>query len=243
MKFDDAMCVPPSSVTGSCAIGIDQRFGSWDVAVGEMVRTTSGRVIPRLVFYGKIPGEEEALAVMTKYRVVVGMGDVRPEAAAMHRLQNMADKARIRFYLAQYSTAISAVEMTLNSKEDLLTLERTMTLDNVYLQVSTATGIAFPQNVKDIGGGSFIKEMCASTKLPVLWHGQHWSRWSEGGIDDHAMHAINYMLQAIQIGKLHLHRDTNLMAVRGTVESTLEQNYDDESDDVKLWGGGIILEA
>ena len=249
MRITDGMGLPPKTIKGPCISGIDVRFNSWDICCADVIRPDFDRYVARIVFYGKLKDEDEALFVMRQYKVVCAVGDTRPEASAMARLQKAAAKERIQFYRAQYATSPSTVEATLNTKERLVTLERTMSLDNVYFATSTGLGIALPQNYKEICGGAFLREMTASNRVPVIWHGEQWSRWTEGGAADHAMHAVNYCLQAIRLGKLHLARGMDIMASRGEMASSLDDNLDDE-DDRPIWGderedhsGGVVLEA
>src|SRR6185437_11010182 len=124
-----------------------------------------------LVFYGNLQDGDECLKIMTEYKVAMALGAARPDSTHMVRVQKDAEKQHINFWRAQYNGSPSVVEITKNEKEKLLTLERTMSLDGVFYAISTALGLAIPQNLREICGnvtgadGGFVKEICASTRI------------------------------------------------------------------------------
>src|SRR6185312_7053570 len=98
------MGVPPQMVRSACAAGVDVRFGSYDLAIGCVERPAHDRFVTKLVFYGKVPDDEAVMFLMQQYRVVCGVGDARPDATVMARLQTAARKKHIQFWRAQYGT-------------------------------------------------------------------------------------------------------------------------------------------
>jgi hypothetical protein len=247
-----AMGINPAKVKGPCAAGIDVKYTKLSLSICQPVRPDPERCIPQLVFYGELPDAENCLEVMKAYRCIGAVGDARPDPTPMVRLAAAAQKLHIDFHRTQYNTAPSNIEMTVNSKERLLTLERTMTLDNVFFAFSTGMEIAIPQNFRDICQGRFVKELTASVRVPIVWHGEAGYRWSEGGACDDAFHVLNFLMVAFKLAKLHLPRGDILMAQRGIVDSLMggENDNPDDDVDVQLWdsegsmsaGGSVVLQ-
>jgi hypothetical protein len=224
------MGIQPKFLTNACAMGVDIRPGSWDVIIGDLWRPGPDRKVARAVFIGKVRDEVDVEFLAEQYPVRCGIVDSRPDGTLSKRLVDRLVKRGKNFWRAQYATNPSTVEMTKNEKERIITLERTMTLDNnSWMPFVTGMGAALPENFRDIMGGKFKNEMCASTRQPVMWNQEPWNRWSEGS--DHAFHAWNYMMVAMQIGRMeHLGDPTTLMARPGRVESSLSSDFESKDD-------------
>ena len=246
------MGLQPKLVRGACAMGCDVRPGSWDVAIGDYVWPRPDLKVARLIFYGKVRDEVDVIFLAHQYPVAAGITDSRPDGTLAKRMVERLRRGGKDFWRAQYNTHPTNVEITENNKEKLLTLERTMTLDGVFYAVNTALGLALPQNWRDLGGrgmgedvGAFGRELMNPTRIPDLWHGQPYDRWTEDG-DDHSLHALNYMLVALQRCKLVVAGAESLMASRGRVVSTLTDamDYEDGPGDpimgrrARYWDGG-----
>jgi hypothetical protein len=213
------MGMSPSLLKKPCALGCDIRPGSFDVLIGDIHCPAPDRKILRLVFAGKVRDERDVIWLAHQYPVRCGVVDSRPEGTLAKRLVERMIRARKDFWRAQYATNPSAVEMSVNQEERLLTLERTMTLDSVFFGFSTGLGVAIPQNFKEITAGKFKSELCASTRSPVMWKNQPWYRWTEN-CADHAFHAWNYMLvAAVKCGLDRLTNSDSAMAQPGLVVS------------------------
>lgn len=250
------MGIQPHMVTRPCAVGVDIRFDSFDVAIADVWPQSADQKVARLVFYGKVRDDKDVVWLCHQYPVSCGVVDCRPEGTLAKRFVEKLRRQRKDFWRAQYNTNPSNVELTVNEKEHLITLERTMTIDNLFLALSTSLGMALPQNWRDIGRapgqdmGAFGKELMAPTKSGVIWHGMQDFRW-DASDGDHATHALNYLLVAIGIGKLHLPRGDALMPMKGLVAGTLGGNMDEEVDPMhrEIYGdddddsGVITLEA
>lgn len=221
------MGVPPRLVRGPCAAGIDIRPGSWDVVVADLVRNPSTHVsVVRPVFVGKVDDEEQVMWVLRQWKVRYAVADTRPETTLAKRLQEKAFDHGIKVWRAEYNTAPSgsSVEITENANEGLLKLDRTMTLDNVHFSFLTGRTVLLPQNYRSITGGDFVREMCSSSRVPVkVANREAWS-WEHQG-PDHAFHAWNYLLVAIQKSNLLAYGGALTMgAHKGIVEGTLRRN-------------------
>jgi hypothetical protein len=209
------MGIPPDALKSPCAVGCDVRPGSFDLAIGDVLRR-GAKFVARLVFYGKVRDENDVAFLCDQYPVRCGVIDVRPESSiAMRFVKQMRAKHK-EFWRAQYNTNPTTVEMTLNEREHLLTLERTMNMDEVYFAFDKGESLAIPENYMSIEGGQFVTELKAPTKVPIVWHGEPWWRWTEGA--DHAFHALNYMLVAMKVGKLWQARTQEIMTIKGLTE-------------------------
>ncbi len=238
----------PALVRGVRAAGIDIRPNSWDVHVGDvhMVKAPGASVVVptvRLVFAGKLEDEVQALHVLRQYRVRAALCDSRPDAMLAQRFQRSAARHHVDFWRANYATNPTDVELRFNEAEKIVTVARTMTLDAVQHCFMTRSGVALPQNLRDLTGGQFVREMTCSTRVPTVWQGREDWKWEESG-PDHAFHAFNYLMIAVRIGKLD-RVGTGLAAapVRGTVERTLEANLDDDEDELAIEAGGATWSA
>jgi hypothetical protein len=222
------MGIQPSSVTSPCAIGIDVKPNSYDCCIGQVVKPAHDVDIAQIVFYGKVRDEKDVIWLANQYPVRCGVADCRPESTIIARMIEKLRKQRKEFWRAQYSPNSAAIEMTLNEKERLVTLHRTMALDNVFFRASTATGLALPQNFREICSGQFMSEMCNSTRVPVIERGEEAWRWTSGS--DHSHHAMSYMLVAMKIGRLAMGASNLITTVPGAVSGSIAANISDEDD-------------
>jgi hypothetical protein len=220
-----------SQVSGPCAFGCDVRPGSWDLQIGDLVRPKPDELlVPRLVFAGKLRDEYEVVFLLQQYRVRLGICDSRPEATLAARLQSACRAIGIDVWRAQYATtpqnkAICGV----NTRERILTLERTMTLDAVHHRLRMSQ-MALPENFRHIAGGEFVQEMTSCTRISRKWHGTDSYTWDKNGAD-HQFHAMNYLLTAMEFG--HLDRMGSSMAV-GAELGYVSRPGDDEDDEMDL---------
>lgn len=222
------MGIPPDAVRNPCAMGVDVRPGSWDVSIGDVVRR-GPKFVARLVFYGKVRDEDDVVWLCNQYPVRCGVVDVRPEQSIAPRMVKSLRAQHKEFWRAQYNTNPTAVEMTVNEKEHLLTLERTMAMDEVYFALDKGETMAIPENYASIEGGQFSNELKAPTKVPILWHGEPWWRWTDGA--DHAFHSLNYLLVAMKVGKLWQARTTGITTIKGMTESVGRKDRIDDPDE------------
>jgi len=209
------MGIPPDTLRNPCACGVDVRPNSWDVSIGDVVRR-GPKYVARLVFYGKVRDEEDVKRLCDEYPVRCGVIDVRPETTLATRLVKSMRKRHKDFWRAQYNTNPTAIEMTVNENEHLLTLERTMSMDEVYFALDKGESLAIPENYASIEDGKFAEELKAPTKVPIVWHGEPWWKWTEGA--DHSFHSLNYMLVAMKVGKLWQARTTGITTIKGMTE-------------------------
>lgn len=224
------MGIPPLKVRSSCAVGVDVRPGSYDIAIGESSRVNPEQSVAKLVFYGKVRDEKDVLWLCDQYPVRCGVADGRPDTTIIFRMVEKLRKARKDFWRAQYNpNPINNVEMTMNEAEHIVTLHRTMALDNVFFAAHTAMGLALPENFMEICAGQFSKEMCSSTRVPVIFKGQEAWEWTGGA--DHAMHAVGYMMAAMRIGKMSMATSDFITITRGAVQGSIQASSDDEESD------------
>lgn len=231
------MGVQPSSVTRACAMGCDVRPGSWDVAIAEPWKIKDqDMVMAKLVFYGKVQDEEDVMFLAQQYPVSCGVMDSRPDGSLIQRTVRQLNKMGKDFWRAQYNTNPSNIERVTNEKEKLVTLNRSMTMDNVLHAFISGLGMALPQNYKYIHKGrsdeygDFVSELLTPTRVT-----KDASKGEDGLVDwtkgeDHAYHAINYLLAAIAIGKFNLPRGRVMMPMLGAVAGTLSDSFDDDDD-------------
>lgn len=232
------MGAPPHFCRGPIGQGTDIRPGSWDTAMLEVVRTPKlGLTIPRLVFYGKVNDDEHVEDLAVFYRVQSHASDSAPDQTLADRLQGRLEKRGIRSYRCRYNTSPSDIKITENKAEKLLTLERTMVLDDVHWAFMGGLGIILPQNFEEICGGAFWRELSNPTRVPTRWHGREYNAWRDSD-HDHAMHAISYALVALHMGGLlRSGGEATMGATRGLVSSSdslakildpgIEENDDD----------------
>lgn len=229
------MGVQPTSVRGPTAIGVDVRPQSWDCAVGDLIRVKGDEWAPRLLFYGKVPDERAVLFLMQQYAVRFGCSDSRPDGTLALRLQNLAiARLGMKFWRTQYATSPTEIKVTLNEKEGLLTLDRTKTLDDVHWAFQTGRFL-LPQNFLEIGrihhvadrpkvsdgSSDFASELTSSARILTTWHQREAYLWKESG-PDHAFHALNNLLVAMDMGNLKRGTDTEFAgSTSGIVASTL----------------------
>jgi hypothetical protein len=217
--------IHPGEVKGACAMGTDIRPDSWDVGVLEVVRAGPGKLMPRMVFYGKVPDEDGAIAVAKAYRVRASVSDSSPDATLAERMQKKLKTMGIKAYRARYNTAPSEIKLVENVDEGLLRLERTMVLDDVHFAFQTCT-IAIPQNFRAICRGDFWRELIVSSRVPTRWHGREYFKWENAG-PDHAFHCLSYALVAIDHAKLIGAGGDVLMGSRpGLMVSSLARSLD-----------------
>lgn len=230
------MGIQPRDVRGPCAAGVDIRPGSFDIICADVVRSPAGLCVVRPLFIGKVRDEIDTLFVIEQYKVRVAVVDTRPETTLAKRLQVSAREKGIEVWRAEYNTSPSSIDMQANENEMVLKLDRTMTLDTVHYAFQTGLTAVLPQNFKEITGGQFLREMCASQRVPTRWMGKDCYAWENRGAD-HSFHAFNYLLAAIKKGNLAAYSSLETMGPsRGLVESTIAHS---ELDD----GGGVVLEA
>lgn len=230
---DGSMGLPPKSIVGPCAMGCDVRPGSYDVSIVDIQKPRPDMKIPRLVFYGKVRDENEVAWLAQQYPVRVGIVDCRPDGTVIDRFVKRMNKLHKNFWRVQYNpNSASAIEMSFNEANRLITLHRTMAIDEVFFAVSN-TAMAIPENFRDICSGLFAREMCNSTRTAEInSRGEESYSWSKG--DDHALHSLAYSCCAVKIGKLNtIGSDSNSFA-RGIVESTFGKKADpmDIADDM-----------
>jgi len=214
------MGVQPATVKGPCAAGVDIRPGSWDVVVGD-VQQSQGTKLPvvRPVFIGKVVDEEQVLFVLRQYRVRFAVADTRPETTLAKRLQVACVPHGIKLWRAEYNTAPSTVEVQENAVEGILKLDRTLTLDAVWYAFSQGLTVILPQNYREVTRGSFVREMCSSSRVPTKWLGRDAYAWEHQG-PDHGFHAFNYLLTAVRMSNLLAYGgDRTMGATRGVVTS------------------------
>lgn len=224
------MGIQPMKVTSPCAMGIDQRPGSWDVAIADVVRPKPDRPMVRLVFYGKVRNEEDAIWLAQQYPVRCGVGDSRPDAMIMSRMVEKLRKMRKDFWRVQYNpNNANAVEMMINDKERLLTVNRTMAMDELLYKAATDASLLIPQNFREICSGAFASEICVPTRVPVIERGEDTYSWTDG--TDHTFHALTYMLVALKVGKLTMGNSTLITTIKGAVEGSIASNSDSADDE------------
>lgn len=238
------MGLQPSKVKGNCAMGADIRPGSYDISVAEIARPSKGMVVPRLVFYGKVDDETAAKFVCEQYNVRAVVIDSRPDATIASRFQVDCKKNGIKCWRAQYSPAPTNRRITTDEGEGLITLDRTQTLDSVFTAFAEGVGISIPQNYREICMGQFAAELCDSNREPVVWHGIPCFAWKNSG-DDHAFHSLNYLMLAIELGKLDAGSPDILLPQKGIVEGgAVIDDDDDNYEDAKFWRrGGVVHES
>lgn len=220
--------VPPKAVNTPCGAGCDVRLGSFDVCIGDLFRPRPGVSIPRILFYGKVRDEADVIYLCQQYPVKCGVADCRPESTLIKRMIEKMRRLRKNFWRAQYPpNSTSNVEMVLNEAEHLVTLHRTMTLDEVFFAVSNGM-MAVPQNFMEICHGDFVKELTNPTRVPVIERGEENWHWTKG--KDHPLHAIGYWLAAMKIGKLSGFNAEILMPVRGAVKGIIGSSTDRPDD-------------
>lgn len=219
------MGVQPRQVRGPCAAGVDIRPGSWDVVVCDLVRGETSRLqVVRPVFVGKVSDEEQVLFVLRQYKVRYACADTRPETTLAKRLQAAAWGHGIKLWRAEYNTAPSTIQVSENDAEGLLKLDRTLTLDDVHFAFNVGLTVVLPQNFRQITGGDFVREMTSSSRVPIKWQGRDAYSWEHQG-PDHAFHAFNYCLVAVQRSNLlSWGGEVTAGAHRGLVDSALDKN-------------------
>lgn len=213
--------VRPGDVRNRCAMGVDVRPDSWDVAILDCHRPNRHKPdhMPfRLVFNGKVRDEKDVIWLAHQYPVVCGGVDSRPDGTLAKRLVTALRRTRRDFWRVQYNTNPSNVEFAKNEKEHLITLERTMTMDEVFIALQSGQGLALPQNYREIGGGTFVSELCAPTRVQVEWHGQDVPRWTEKE-EDHTFHCVNYGMFMARFCNLWVPSDANVFATAGRVQA------------------------
>lgn len=229
-----AMGLPPKHCVRPCAAGIDIRPGSWDTIIGDVVKNPKGEYVSRIVFQAKLDDEDQVEQVIAAYGVACAVKDSRPETTIAERLQKRLRKKGIQSWRCSYLTTPSDVKILEVADEGIIRVDRTMTLDDIPWQMNTGT-MAVPQNFRSICRGEFLQEMCASTRLPRITHGREWWDWDNARNADHSFHALNYLLLAIQVGKLMFRNNDAVMATTaGFLESpqvALERRANEESDE------------
>ena len=219
--------VDPLQVKTACAMGIDVRPNSWDIAIGDVWRPRPDQPVVRLLFYGKVRDDDDVEYLANQYPVRCGAGDARPE---FHTMLKLAERLRAqgkKFWRAQYNTnATNNVKLTENRKEWLLTADRTGSLDEVFFAAQSGLGLALPANFRDICGGDFVRELCNPTRVPELRKGEEYHVWTKG--KDHPLHALGYLFIALQAGKLWSGGgSTEIFAMPGSTVGTIRDSVDD----------------
>lgn len=210
----------PRDVRGKCAMGVDVRPDSWDVAIFDAHRPWKHKPdhMPlRLVFNGKVRDEMDVIWLAFQYPVAAMGIDSRPEATLANRLVKRLRKARKDAWRVQYNTNPSTVEFTKNEKEHQITLERTMAMDELFVGMQCGQ-IALPQNYQEVMGGTLVSELCAPTRVQVEWHGQDWPRWTEKEAD-HTFHCMTYGLFMAKFSNIWTPSDAQVMAGPGLVQT------------------------
>jgi len=231
------MALPLSMVKAPTFCGIDVKPSELDVIIGDCHPASNfdpfapAHVI-RPVFIGKVHDEHEALFMLQQYRPRLTLADARPDTSMAERLQRMAEKVGLVVWRAQYHTQPGGtVEMTKNDKENLVTLERTMTLDHVLHAFQTGQSVILPQNYRHITEGRFARQMTNSVRTYFrTGAGRDVWIWEKQGEDD-ALHSFNLMLTAYRMSDISGWSSIETMgATKGIVESTLEENFSIERD-------------
>jgi hypothetical protein len=225
----NCMGLPLEKIQPPCVFGMDVRFGSYDLVIADLpVSTIARQRVVRPVFYGKVTDEREAWYVIRQYRCRWGVADSRPETTIIDRLQKQAAEKNVEVWRAAYNTNPTEVKLTLNAKERIVRLDRTMALDQVQHEFQMQTRLVLPQNYAQIGHGAFSGEMTASSKVAREWHGRPWWFWESGG-DDHAMHAMALLLVAVELSGLRRGYGVSVI-VPGIVEGSIERNLTAEEN-------------
>jgi hypothetical protein len=222
--------VNPKRVHGPVACGLDIRPTSYDTAVIELISLpgdTTGTLVPRLVFYGKVPDERTGIYLIRQYRARAVVADSAPDFTVVRRMAQAVNWWGVKMWRAQYLTTPSQVKIAENADEGILKLERTLSLDDVWWKFHTK-GILVPQNFRDICGGKFVTELTSSTKIETPWqNGGTRMRWDKAG-DDHVFHALGYALAAAEWGNIARFGGGSLVGpTKGLVASTIDQSMDD----------------
>lgn len=214
------MGVNPKRLSRPTAAGVDVRPSSWDVIIGEVVRSAISPLgVVRPVFIGKVRDEKDVLWLFKQYDTRFSVIDTRPEATLASRIQAELAKVGVNCWRAEYNTVPSTVKIQENLLERILKLDRTLTIDDVHHALTTGMGIQLPQNFREVTQGHFAKEMTSSTRVPIRHSGRDMYDWVKSGAD-HALHAFNYLMVAVVRSNLLWSGAEALMgASRGQVNS------------------------
>ncbi len=224
---DGCMGLHPRDTGFPCLAGIDVRYGSFDVVIADLVKSRiTGMNALRIVFYGKVNDDIQSLFVCQQYRVRFGLIDTRPEATLAKRMQEIAEKKNIELWRAQYNpNPGGTIDITKNEGQQLVTLERTMTMDCVHHAFQTGQGIVIPQNYKEIAQGQMSGELQGTTRISERRGGREVYVWEKTGTADHAFHAINLLLAAYKMSGFMAFGDEPNPEM-GIVESALNPSPD-----------------
>jgi hypothetical protein len=217
---DNCWALDPQKVRrGQTAFGCDVRKGSWDLLIGEVVRSQMHAApVLRIVFSGKVRDEHDAYFFVRQYGCRFGVCDARPDGELVLRFQRACNLRGIRVWRANYNVAPSDIEIAENAKEMLLRIDRTMTLDAVHQAFVIGRHLALPQNYHDISGGEFERELKNPARVPTKHHSA--MVWTWEGTPDHTFHAFNYLNLACRRGQLLMGGGNEcMMSVPGLVKA------------------------
>lgn len=174
---------------GVCVAGCD--VGSlFHLVIGHL---TYGRPGVRIVEALELRTPEEVLDALRKYKVNTFVIDAMPETrisrAIIHRLKN----GFMCYYSRGHKDQVN--------RERIVTVDRTVALDNVKVAYSTKA-LQLPAEMA--GVPNFYDHTVASTRVfnPEANGGEGEYLWINGSKPDHYFHATGYMLTATRLLKL-----------------------------------------
>lgn len=171
---------------GACIAGID--VGAvFNVSIGHMAYGVPG---VNLVDAREIRSAEELLDLLRQYKVRSFVIDALPETRV--------SRALIRRHIGGYICYYSRGRKDLVSKEHVVSVDRTVALDNVKAAIALKA-LRLPRGADKIP--NFYDQITASTRVlnPEAAGGEGEYTWVNGSKADHYHHSTGYMMMAARL--------------------------------------------